>query len=242
MFVATGGKRAIAILPYLEQQGLYDRYDQSVYNSHPNNLPVLQTPLSVMICPVDPNDGKLIVPTQGSYPEPGIATGSYKAVSGRRWGATNGYFDYPPFHQSAGRTADTRGPMYMIGMGRFSTVEWAFIDDGTSRTLMVGETMTVPTEQFRASNIAFWASTHSFHNLGCPQPESYTRHADYDACMTMTGNRHWLCDRTYGSLHSGGIMQFVLCDGSVLNISPKIDGDLFQNMATIAGREAVVRP
>ena len=233
---------AIAILPHLEQQGLYDRYAQSVYNSHPNNLPVLRTSLAVMTCPVDPNGGKLMVPTQGSYPEPGIATGSYKAVSGRRWGATNGYFDYPPFHNSAGRTAENRGPMYMVGMGKLPTVEWADIRDGATNTLMVGETMSVPSEQFKATSVAFWGSTHSFHNLGCPQPESYTRHADYDTCMVQTGNRHWLCDRAYGSLHNGGIIQFVLCDGSVLNISPMIDGILFQDMATVAGGELIVLP
>ena len=233
---------AIAILPQLEQQAPFDSYNQEVYNSHPDNLPVLRTHLPVMSCPVDPHRNRLIVPAQGSYPAPGIATGSYKGVMGKRWGATNGYFDYPPFHNSAGRTAERRGPLYMVGMGEFGTVQPAHIRDGMSNTLLVGEAMSVATRQQAASAIAFWGSTHSYHNLGCPQPESFTRHADYDKCMELTGNRHWLCDRAYGSLHSGGIMNFALCDGSVRALSMNIDGHVFESLATVAGGEPVSLP
>ena len=232
----------IAILPHLEQQALFDSYNPEVYNSHPDNLPVLQTHLSVMSCPVDPHHNRLIVPAQGSYPEPGIATGSYKGVMGKRWGATNGYFDYPPFHNNPLRTADRRGPLHMVGMGNLDVVHPADIRDGFSNTLLVGEAMSVETQQVAATAVAFWGSTHSYHNLGCPQPESFTRHADYDKCMELTGNRHWLCDRTYGSVHSGDIMNFVLCDGSVRALSMNIDGQIFESLATVAGREPVTLP
>lgn len=230
---------AIAILPHLEQQALFDSYDQDVYNSHPSNLPVLRTHLPIMSCPVDPHRNRLIVPAQGSYPEPGIATGSYKGVSGKRWLPDNGYFDFPPHHQHAGRTADRRGPLYMVGMGKFGTVQPAHVCDGMSNTLLVGEAMSIETRQDRASAVAFWGSTHSYHNLGCPQPESFTRHTDYDTCMQLTGNRHWLCDRAFGSLHSGGSMNFALCDGSARALSMNIDGRVFESLATVAGGEPV---
>jgi prepilin-type N-terminal cleavage/methylation domain-containing protein len=232
----------IAILPHLEQEPLYHQYDSTLYNGHPNNLPVLRTTLSVMVCPDDPHRGRLVVPTQGGFGEPGIATGSYKGVSGKRWGSTNGYFDYPPFYNDAGRTANRRGPLHMVGVGDLGTVKWGHIRDGASNTLLVGETMTVQSKSFKAEGMAFWASSHSYQSLGCPQPESFTRHTNYDLCMEWTGNRHWLCDRAYGALHAGRLMDFVLCDGSVHALSMDIDGQLFENMATIAGGEPVVPP
>ncbi len=234
---------AIAILPHLEQQALFDQYDPTLYNSHPDNLPVLQTHLSTMICPVDPHGGELVKPTQGGYSSPGIATGSYKAVSGKRWSTSSGFFDYAPTCEDNGRTANRRGAMHMIGPGKLSsTVAWANIRDGTSNTMLVGEAMTVPNKQQNATSIVFWASTHSYHNEGTPQPESYTRIADYDKCMELTGNWHYQCDRSYGSLHLGGTMHFVYCDGSVRGINPNIDGTLFEAMATIAGGELVTLP
>ena len=233
---------AIAILPQLEQQALYDAYDQDKYNAHPDNLPVLQTRLAIMVCPEDPHGKMLVQPTQGSFPPEGIATGSYKGVSGKRCWADNGYFDYPPYAGHAKLTTNKRGPLHMVGIGKFGSVKFAHIRDGASNTLLVGETMTIETKQVNATSTAFWGSTHSFHNEGCPQPEAYTRHADYDRCMVLTGNRHWLCDRAYGSLHSGGTMHFVMCDGSVRPISKNIDGGLFESLATIAGGEATVLP
>jgi prepilin-type N-terminal cleavage/methylation domain-containing protein len=233
---------AIAILPFLEQQPLFEQYDQTKYNSHPDNLPVLQTHLAVMTCPVDPHANQLLVPTQMPHVAPeGIATGSYKGVMGKRWGATNGYFDYPPFCRSSGRTPDRRGPLHMVGWG-LDAVQLGHIRDGVSNTLLVGEAMTVESAHARASGTAFWASTHSFHNEGCPQRESYTRHADYDHCMTLTGNRHWLCDRAYGSAHQGDVIQFAMCDGSVQSLSKFIEGRLFEELATIAGGEVVTLP
>jgi prepilin-type N-terminal cleavage/methylation domain-containing protein len=233
---------AIALLPHLEQQSLFDRYDPDKYNSHPDNLPVLRTPLAVMTCPADLHGNQLRVPTQMPHVGPeGIATGSYKGVMGKRWGATNGYFDYPPFCQSKGRTHNRRGPLHMVGWG-LDAVRLSHIRDGASNTLLVGEAMTIESNHLKASGTAFWASTHSFHNEGCPQRESYTRHADYDHCMRLTGNRHWLCDRAFGSLHQGNLLQFAMCDGSIQSLSQYIDGRLFEDLATIDGGEVVKLP
>jgi len=233
---------AISLLPHLEQQALFDSYNQQVYNSHPDNLPVLRTHLSVMSCPVDPHRNRLMVPTQGSYLTPGIATGSYKGVSGKRWGPDNGFFDFPNYANDPGRTSHRRGPLHMVGMGKFGAVQPAHIRDGTSNTLLIGESMSVETKQVAASSIVFWGSTHSYHNLGCPQRESFTRHTNYDKCMELTGNRHWLCNRAYGSLHSGGSMNFALCDGAVQTLSADIDGDVFESLATVNGGEPVTLP
>jgi hypothetical protein len=81
---------AIHILPFAEQQALFDRYDNSLPNRHADNLPVLRTPLSFFKCPSDSAVPSLMVPTQlaSDVSPAGIATASYKGVSGTRWGAT----------------------------------------------------------------------------------------------------------------------------------------------------------
>ena len=89
---------ALRILPYSEEQSLFDMYDEEKHNSHPDNLAVLRTPRSVFKCTSDSLVQEMLVPTQMKFTAPtGIATGSYKGVSGTRWGSQNGFFDYPNF-------------------------------------------------------------------------------------------------------------------------------------------------
>ena len=126
----------------------------------------------------------------------------------------------------------------MVGAGSLKTAKLSHITDGTSNTLLVGEYSTIRQESFEdASGTVHWASSHSFHNLGATQPEFYTRIADFDACLRSNGNMFWQCDRAFASLHGGGIIQFVLCDGSVTGVTPEIDGQVFVGMSTIAGGE-----
>jgi hypothetical protein len=234
---------AIAILPHLEQQNLFDKYNQDVYNSHPDNRPVLRTFLSVMECPSDNHRRKLVVPAQVPTVGPeGIASGSYKGVSGARWGATNGFFDYPGFAPSMLNKIRFRGPLHLTQVSKLGPVTPAHIRDGLSNTLLVGEYCTLDTKKTDATGVALWASTHSFHNLGSPQRESYTRISDYDRCLQLNGNRWWQCDRSFASMHGGGIIQFVLCDGSVRSFGQNVEGTLFESLATIAGDEVVQLP
>ncbi|MGE3808204.1 MAG: DUF1559 domain-containing protein, partial [Gemmataceae bacterium] len=228
------GNWAIAILPMLEQDALYRKYDNSVHNAHANNRPVHETRLSLMICPSDVFTQDLVQPDQAGPSYPAAAT-SYKGVSGHRWGADNGFWDYPPYYSDAQSQQKSRGPLTMTGIGGHAPVTFKEIQDGLSSTLLVGEYHT----RTNAPRKAFWASTHSFHNLGAPQLESYTRVPDFDACMKASGDRFWQCHRAYASLHASGGINFLHCDGHVASIEAAIDGQLFQRLATIAGGEVV---
>ncbi len=224
---------AISILPFLEQQPLFDSYNPNLYNTHPDNMPVLKTSLAAMICPTDyaPWD-----PVQPHQPNPQqldepIAPGSYKGIAGLRYRPDNGFFDYPPFFDEMPGHLRDRGPLHAVGIRGMSTETFSDIRDGLSNTLLVGEYHT----RTNAPRKAFWASTHSFHNLASPQKESYTRLPDFDRCLQLADNHWWHCHRALTSLHSGGTTQFTLCDGSVRTLSQAIDGELFQHLGTIAG-------
>jgi prepilin-type processing-associated H-X9-DG protein len=233
---------ALRILPYSEEQALFDLYDEDKHNSHPDNLRVLRTPRSVFKCSSDTLVQEMLVPTQMKFTAPaGIATGSYKGVSGTRWGSNNGFFDYPNFAKDFRANKQFRGPLIMQGMKPLTLdpVQMRHVSDGTSKTFLIGEYATDFSEQLSATGTAFWGSTHSFHNLGAPQREQYTRIPNYDKCMQLTGNKHWQCDRSYASLHAGSAINFVFCDGSVRAIPPEIDGTVFTTLATIAGGELV---
>src|SRR5688572_6046624 len=56
---------AIEILPFIEQESLYRRYDQSVVNEHPNNVFVTQSRVKTYECPADELAGKLEAPQTG---------------------------------------------------------------------------------------------------------------------------------------------------------------------------------
>ncbi len=227
----------IESLPYIEEQPLYDQYDQELSNTDPVNLPVLRTELSVMKCPSALRVDGLTVAVQLEHAGP-ISPSSYRGVSGTRWGAVNGYYDYPNFANSRDRVREKRGPLYLVGIGELEVVKFRHIKDGTSKTMLIGEYSTKAEERLDdAVGTPFWASTHSFHNLGAMQRESYTRVPDFDLCLEANGNKFWQCDRAYASFH--GVIQFVRCDGSVTGISPAIDGEVFAAMGTIAGSELV---
>ncbi len=229
----------IEVLPFVEQQAIYDRYNQKLHNTHPDNLPVLQTRMEMMECPSATLPPGTFVATQLAHAGP-IAPSSYKAVSGMRFGATNGYYDFAPSVNDAGRVPEKRGAFYRTGIGKFDNVRIKHITDGTSNTLMIGEYSTYDATRLDdADGIPFWASSHSFHILAAVQPESYTRLADFDRCLAANGNQFWQCDRAFASLHLSGTMQFAKCDGSVTAVSPDIDGQVFMAMGTIAGNEVI---
>ncbi|MBI1248516.1 DUF1559 domain-containing protein [bacterium] len=229
---------AICILPYIEQNALYERYNQNVYNSHTSNLPVLKTVLPAMLCPSDIATEALVTPSQlVSTP---IAPGSYKGNTGRRFAGANGYFDYPPYLASATAAQRTSiGPLHATGPQGFACERFATIIDGTTNTFLLGEYHT----KSRPDCKTFWASSQNFHNLAAAQPESYTRIPDWDACYAATGNsQHWKCYRAFASLHAAGTVNFAMCDASVTTVPPTIDNVIFESMSTIGRGEVATLP
>ena len=113
------------------------------------------------------------------------------------------------------------------------------ITDGTSNTLMVGEYHTLTKNGETASRRTFWAYGYTSYNQSSAFMESRTLLPDYERCLAIGGGGVHTCKRAFGSLHSGGGVQFLSCDSSVSTVDQNIDVVLYTSLATIAGEEVV---
>jgi prepilin-type N-terminal cleavage/methylation domain-containing protein len=220
----------VAILPFLEQESLFETYNNEQHNTHADNVPVLQTILPPMICPSDVMTDKVRTVTQLGGVK--AAPASYKGVAGIRL-AASAFFDYPPNAGTASANSHKAGPLHVTGINGLGCEDFAAILDGTSSTLLVGEYHTTTDPDFKA----FWAVSHSFLGLSTVQRESKNRIPDHTKCVSA-GGTSTQCHRAFGSLHPG-IINFAKCDASVDSISDDIDGRLFEKLGTIAGGEPI---
>jgi prepilin-type N-terminal cleavage/methylation domain-containing protein len=259
----------VDILPQLEQQAVFQLWNRAVDFSEPGNQRLRETRLGVYQCPSDvdldilvqPESGARAIATGAFY-----APGSYRGVSGARGVGTSGdhFWDNPLCNTAANQTPITvagsppqpplpdwtRGPLYAVMKSaaaadrKLPPVSAKMISDGTSNTLLVGEYHTETavrppgTATPGKSRRTMWAYGYTSYNKSSTIRESRTLIPDYEKCEAIPGADH-TCKRAWGSLHSGNILQFVRCDGSVLGISQDIDLLLFASLGTIQGEETV---
>jgi prepilin-type processing-associated H-X9-DG protein len=133
---------------------------------------------------------------------------------------------------------ESRGAIHMVGVWGFGTENIAKVQDGTSNTLMVGESTTRTSPDHRT----FWAYSYAYYSLSGATAQPRTLWGDYDRAVAAGGaGGANPCKREWGGLHPG-VLNFVLCDGSVHSLSTAIDIRLFCNLATIQGGEIVQAP
>lgn len=234
-----GPNWVIMVLPFMEQQDLYDRFDLTKAISHPANLAARSSELSVMLCPTDGGQGKRFDGTMyGEGPE--WARGNYAAnagsgylLEGTRWDATWGAAS-PGWKDR--RLRGIMGPNVSLRI--------ADITDGTSSTLLVGELRVGVNRYDRRGTWAMGTAGASclfafgFHQdarcpnacnlesddiVGCCYLQSTDPGLDVLVQMCMTCN----CgsnnaQATVRSLHQGGVFT-VFADGSVHFINDYID-------------------
>ena len=224
---------AIEILPYIEMASLYKQYRQDKYNEDPENQVVRETSVPTFQCPSEMGVDSLEKPDSGPggtwSGQSGInyRRGSYRAMSGRSEGST--WWDTD---QNTAAKRHWRGALHTTGMNGLEAENIKNIIDGTSNTLMLGETSTMSHQNRRT----FWAYTYGpyIHSAATPQERIFW--VDYDRCIAASGaGGENPCKRGWGSFHPKGL-QFSFCDGSVTFISNEIDLETFCRLATIAER------
>lgn len=236
------GNWMLAILPYIEQGNLADRYDKTHTSVSPENQAVRETVVAAYVCPSDLDTQTPAVPATGpaATENAKYAPASYRAVSGRTDDEAMNYLDSEmAFSQYK---PAWRGPIHLVGpklIGwKCSTETMAHIRDGASNTLLVGESTTSTNTGYRA----FWAYPYAYYTLSAGVPQARILWGDFDRCVAADGvGGEYACKRGWGSFHNGTI-NFVLCDGSTRSLTTTIDIDLFPKLTTIAGDEAAQVP
>jgi prepilin-type N-terminal cleavage/methylation domain-containing protein/prepilin-type processing-associated H-X9-DG protein len=262
IYQAVGGKWnyydtwTVAILPYIEQQNLFNFYNQALPNAIPDAAApgtalVRQSLVKTYVCPADPNQFTPAIPESGPGGTlssiPLYMPGSYRCVAGADWGGQDWGVDQGGPNENWDDATQVawlmpnfpadRGAMHATGTGGAGPERFATITDGTSNTLMVGEYVT----KTHPSRRTFWAYAYTSYNESCVTfAQSRTLIPDFDLCTRTPPGGSNQCKRAWGSLHTGNVLNFLFCDGSVHTLSPAIDVNVvLPALATIQGGETV---
>ncbi|HEY2413021.1 MAG TPA: DUF1559 domain-containing protein [Pirellulaceae bacterium] len=235
---------AIQLLPFIELQALYNQYDDTVINQHPNNKFVREQYVPAYVCPSELKPKRLLTP-ETQAPAGGAGNiqymlSNYRAMSGVSNDPVNnyGWSGYPTevlFNFNLG--AGSRGIMHTDWAGSPAPAERiACITDGTSNTIIYGEYTTKTHNPTLAglSRAVFWADSFNLYDHGSAEKYSAILIADYDLCSTKIGAN--FCKYAWGSYHPN-ILMFAFGDGSVRPVPLNIDMTLFTYLATIGNGE-----
>jgi prepilin-type N-terminal cleavage/methylation domain-containing protein len=223
---------AILLLPFLEENRLFGRYDFSTYNEAAENQEVRESFVSPYVCPSDQDASELVVPLLGPAAADDLDVaympGSYRAVSGRSDG--NEFLDNGNVNEYPRKW---RGAMHLVGVLGWETERFEKVVDGATHTLLLGESAWKNGAGYRT----LWAYSHEFYSLSATTPQPRTWGGDYKRCREIGGEgRSKPCRRGWGSFHDGG-SQFANCDGSVRFMAEDVDPEVFAAAGSIAGRE-----
>jgi prepilin-type N-terminal cleavage/methylation domain-containing protein len=226
------GSMFVLLLPYSEQANLYAKYDLKQSTGSAHNLPITGIASPNYTCP------SMALPREVPLTDCGekLGPGSYLVSSRVEWGtygSLNGAFAAPP---------PTAGTPYYLGMEHIS--------DGTSYTLLVGET------NYGFANYlwdagcgsdgspkwgeAKWAESYWFYAWG--HTGRWTMNPDRNVANFTFNDTSIPWDSafasTYRSDHPGGV-QFVQLDGSVQFLRSEIERQTLAALITRAGEEPV---
>jgi prepilin-type N-terminal cleavage/methylation domain-containing protein/prepilin-type processing-associated H-X9-DG protein len=224
---------AAFLLPYIEQQGIYDQFkfqgDMDTYNSpgNPNsttlsgrNLPLGETRLTGYLCPSDSQQGELMNYTYSTYaghsakPEEDLATTNMAGVCDSRSTYCNTGGSFKSLSEADGV------------MATIESCAVAKVTDGLSNTLLVGEITGGPV----GSNAGRPWVNYNLWNTADGINGPYTLPGGATSfSWTATG---------FSSYHPGGC-HFLLGDGSVQFFSQNIDAATLAKLTTRAGGEII---
>jgi len=230
----------IALLPYIEQEPLFKKYNYQLVGSpsNPYSLPLGPSPnpnsnddvaaanIQIFNCPSD------VTPPPVENRAPYNGADFYTMVSARRSNylfSTGAYTDYDANWTNTSPSA--RG-----AFGNNGAVALANVPDGTSNTLGIGESL----QKWHNGSTVFgpyWGTgTHtSVHGRGYYQ--DFRPNYPYGTCAPNTGSTR-RCTYAWGfSSNHSNITNFVMLDGSVKGITDGVDPVTWAGLCTPDGGE-----
>lgn len=241
----------VGILPFIEQQAVYDIIDFSFesttdprnganFNNPPalSNAAVARTIIPSYRCPSDGLSDPRMTGRANRNGDREIAVNNYKGVAGSNWGWGNFIVNTAPFAGTRwGLSADglDRGNgMLMRGNNLNHQAEFRHVTDGLSNTFMVGEA--IP---------AFCTHTWWYWFNGATATAAVP--LNVRAQCTNTGNRNqdliacrgdWPNNYSFMSLHAGG-GQFTMGDASVKFVTDSIDLNVYRALGSMMDGQSV---
>jgi len=233
------------VLPYIEQQNVFARFDFNKPVWDPVNVPAVQSVIPAYICPSDGKAGNALQGgrIQMGWVNPGKSMGLwYPGSMGPTRDGTSPsvscvFCPVAPPSYCCAATSDygccaSVGGAIVPGVGLFDRavhpVSFDDIRDGLSNTLMNGET--IP-EQCTYNG----AYNHNFPIAGTTIPMNTMMQTDEGV------DTKWWTGCGFKSRHPGGC-NFALADGSVRFLADTLDYKLYNELGSRAGGEPVSLP
>lgn len=233
---ANHGSFIVGLLPFFEQQNLYDACDfrtNTDYYSKIGSKYVHETWIQTLICPSE--EAKYLGGNPFYFSQPNSTANQKRATSNYAASMGNQNFNGDmgnQFGTGPAMHADTLSGGEISGV--FGHCAWgasiAEITDGTSNTIALGEIRPQCSVHARDGwmhvNSLWNATTGPINYPTCPDEPGY----DAVTCNNSTGNTHkWAYEQGFKSAHSGGC-QFVFCDGSTHFLTENIDYNTYQKL------------
>jgi prepilin-type N-terminal cleavage/methylation domain-containing protein/prepilin-type processing-associated H-X9-DG protein len=216
------------LLPYLEQQNLYDQ--GGVPQKTLQESGICHERIRVFLCPSDHMPVSLRTDA-GNLPDFPVGLTSYKGVSGANWGDDKGEgWSFPTDWRNIGTNGSYDGLIEGDGIlcrnDYWRRPRLADIHDGLSNTFLIGED--IPAKNRWLS----WPYANNAYGT-CAIPPNVRKlgGGEYDPY-------DWWNVWSFRSRHPGGL-HFGFADGSVRFVKAGIDLQLYRALATIRGGEAV---
>jgi prepilin-type N-terminal cleavage/methylation domain-containing protein/prepilin-type processing-associated H-X9-DG protein len=250
------------LLPYLEQDNLWQRWDHFNFNNNnlaaPGGTPwvgehFFKQIVATLVCPSNPG-GKLNESLNPSTAGRYFRT-HYYGAAGTRGYPRGGVFPRPSLYNpfAPARPDPPTSTQALAGQTSISdgiygqNIQYAMRDvqDGTSFTLMLGERQfhdpifdTLTGDQIRDWGWVWFAAQGDCF-LGTGVPINFRLPSDF---ASLGGGMQQLLydDRinAYGSMHPGGC-QVAMCDGSVRYVAQTVSPVIFRALGTRSGGESV---
>lgn len=235
---------ATSILPFIEAQAHYEKFDFSVNLDHANNTLATTTQVKAYICPSDSNMRTGVLDVRCaccSLGNPARATATWYAGS---MGPV--HCDSCPFCPD--QTASATNPCCQgNSWGDQGSAPGVFhrwsactrlrdITDGTSNTIMCGETLPTQTGHIAAfsRNLTLCSTNIPMNLMATSAQLPVTGMSDSTMHSVNPPSRF----NGFKSFHPG-ICQFVLCDGSVRSLKAQMDFTIYWALGTRFGGESV---
>ena len=242
---------AIYLLPYMEQNNVYNQYNLNQPFITPGNQVAIQNVIKIMICPSAPHNSLLYNDSTGfggmSFPFT-AAVADYAPLDGingdavpvvNSLGATPPYTSFASVRGAISVTIQGPAPLLAaLGLqANNGTATIVSIGDGTSNTLLIAEDAARPQLYVLGKPVA--GQTASGAGWGDPNAEY-----GLDGTNPSTGSQPGTCpincnnDNEVYAFHTSGA-NILFCDGSVRLVSSNTNVITFAAMITANGGEVI---